>query len=223
MNYRKFCQILLCCFVLGILASCENPPIPQAVNTPNPTLTEALDLKEKYLLPNHWDGGLLSEEPCRAPCFAGIIPGKTIETELMDIIENNEHFQGCELTDSPNQGRWVSCNGLIVNIKKTDSTVDGIGFKTSRQFKLEEIMSKYGEPTITWVAPMGIPEAPEVSMIVFWEEEKIRINLEDQEGVVYQLAPSTLVTNIVYYSEAKDSFEMFFQSWRGYGEYKYSR
>ena len=72
---------------------------------------------------------------------------------------------------------------------------------------------------MTSVVPIGIPESPEVSMVVFWEEKKIRMNLEDQEGVVYQLKRATVVTNIVDYSEANDGFTIFLQPWHGYGEY----
>jgi hypothetical protein len=219
MNYRKLCRLLLGCVVITLLTNCGNSPISQAIITPSPIPAEPINWEEKYLLPNQWDGGLFSEKPCRAPCFAGIVPGSTVESELIGVIENDEHFRDCRLEARPDQGRWIACNGLIIDINKVNSIVDSIGFNTSQEFSIEDVMSKYGEPTMTWVAPMGIPEAPEVSMVVFWEAEKIRINLEDQEGVSYQLAPSTLVTNIVYYSETNDGFTIFFQPWHSYGEY----
>lgn len=168
MNSCRFCQALLSCLILGLLTACRKPSTPQAVITPTSISIGASNWEEQFLLPNQWDGGLFSEEPCQAPCFAGIIPGITVESELVDIIEDNERFQGCELEDRPNQGRWVSCNGLIITINKTNSTVDGVGFKTSQQFSLEDVMSKYGEPTLTSVIPIGIPEAPEIAMVVFW-------------------------------------------------------
>ncbi len=225
MNYHKFIRTLLYCS-LAFFTNCARAPTESSVSIetlpPDGQPTEIIPpttWEEEHSLPNRWDGGLFSETPCQAPCFASIVPGTTTETEVMNIIEDDAYFQNCQLEDIPNRGRSVSCKGLIINIDKTDSTVDALGFKTLQQFSIEDVMSKYGEPTMTWVIPMGIPEAPEISMVVAWEEEKISINLEDQEGVAYQLVPSTAVTNIVYYSETGNDSTIFSQPWHGHGEY----
>ena len=84
----------------------------------------------------------------------------------MNLIQENNYFQNCHLEDRPNQGSWTSCKGLIIDINKDNGIAEGIGFKTLSTFTLEDAVAKYGEPTTVWLAVLGIPEAPEFSMLV---------------------------------------------------------
>ena len=104
---------------------------------------------------------------------------------------------------------------------KDNGIADGIGFNTLSTFTLEDVVAKYGEPTTVWLAVLGTPEAPEYSMIVLFEDKKIRVDLEDQElsTETYLLEPSVKITNIVYYSEENSGLTAYLQPWHGYGEY----
>jgi hypothetical protein len=197
------------------------PPTPQVIKSPSLTPAEIVNQGDQFVLPNQWDGGLFSEQPCRAPCFAGLVPGTTTETEAIELIQDSDYFQNCTLEDRPNQGRWISCKGLIININKENGTIEGIGFGTLLTFTLEEVVSKYGEPSTVWVAPEGIPEAPQISMIVLLGDKKIRLDLEDKDDTsgTYLLEPSAQITNVVYCSDENCSFTAYLQPWHGYGEY----
>jgi hypothetical protein len=226
MNYQKIFGVLVCCsvaFQMGCGQSPTAPPTPVETITSDyhPTETLTYATREEYSLPNQWDGGLFSEKPCQAPCFAGIIPGTRTESEVMNLIQKNDYFQNCHLEDRPNQGRWISCKGLIININKDNGIADSIGFNTLSIFTLENIVAKYGEPTTVWVAPEGIPEDPQISMIVLLDGKKIRVDLKDQEDTAgtYLLEPSAVITNVVYYSEENGGLTGFLQPWHGYGEY----
>lgn len=177
--------------------------------------------EEKNSLPNKWDGGLLSSTPCDAPCFAGIIPGITTELQVMEIIKDNDYFQDCELKDVLNQGRWISCKGLIISINRDSQIVEGIGFMSLTKITLEEIIAKFGEPTTVWVAPDGIPEFPYIVMIVLFENNGIRVDFDTQEDINghYLLKPTDLITNVAYYSEENGGLGGYLQPWHGYGEY----
>jgi hypothetical protein len=128
------------------------PSTPQVIKSSSLTPAEIASWEDQYVLPNQWDGGLFSEEPCRAPCFAGLVPGTTTETEAIELIQESDHFQNCTLEDRPNQGRWISCNGLIITINKENGIADGVGFNTLSTFTLEQVVEKYGEPTTVWFA-----------------------------------------------------------------------
>lgn len=199
------------------------PPTPQVrvIKPPSLTSAEIANQNDQFILPNQWDGGLFSEEPCRAPCFAGLVPGTTTETEAIELIQNSDYFQNCTLEDRPNQGRWISCNGLIITNNKETGITDGVGFNTLSTFTLEKVVAKYGKPTTVWLAVLGIPEAPEWSMIVLFEDKKIRVDFEDQElsTETYLLEPTAKITNIVYYSEENSGLTAYLQPWHGYGEY----
>jgi hypothetical protein len=144
----------------------------------------------------------------------------TTEAGALELIQASDYFQNCTLKDRPNQGRWVSCNGLIININKETGMVDAVGFNTLPIFTLEQVVAKYGEPTTVWLAVLGVPEAPEWSMTVLFEDEKIRVDLEDQElsTETYLLKPTAKITNIVY-SEENSGLTAYLQPWHGYGEY----
>jgi len=226
MNYREISVVLL--YSMLFLIGCTQSPITTSVSakttTPEYRSTETTTyatLEEKNTLPNHWDGGLFSEIPCQAPCFAGINPGVTTENQIANIIQENNYFQNCTFEDKPNQGRRIFCNGLVISINKDNGLADGIGFSPLLAFTLEDVVSKYGEPTTVWFALLGIPEAPEFSMIVLFEDKKILVDLEDQEAStdMYLLVPSAKVTKIVYYSKENYGFTAYLQPWHGYGEY----
>ena len=197
------------------------PPTPQVIKSLSLTPAEIANGEDQFVLPNHWDGGLFSEEPCRAPCFAGLVPGITTETEAIELIQDSDYFQNCTLEDRPNQGRWISCNGLIITISKENGVADGVGFNTVSTFKLEEVIEKYGEPTTVWLAQLGIPEAPYFGTCILFENVGIRVDLEDQELSMdtYLLEPTAKITNIVYYSEENSGLTAYLQPWHGYGEY----
>ncbi len=197
------------------------PPTPQVIKSSSLTPAEIANWEDQFILPNQWDGGLFSEEPCQAPCFAGLVPGTTSETEAKEIIQESNYFQNCTLEDRPNQGRWISCNGLIININNDTGVIEGIGFGTFLTYTLEEVVAKYGEPTTVWLALLGIPEAPEYSMIVLFDESKIRVDIEVREATTetYLLEPSAKITNVAYYSEEYSGLSGYLQPWHGYGEY----
>ena len=196
-------------------------PTPQVIKSPSLTPAETTNPEDRFVLPNGWDGGLFSEEPCRAPCFAGLVPGTTTEAEAIELIQDSDRFQNCELIARSDGVRSIDCNGLTIGIDSETRIVDGIGFVPTAPFTLEEVVIKYGDPTNTWVAPSGIPEAPYIAMLVFFENEKIWLNLDDRADTsgTYLLEPSAAVWNVVYYSEENDGFEGYLQPWHGYGEY----
>lgn len=227
MNDLTFCRILIYCSVVFLMGCSQSPTetpvsVETAISDEHPTETViAATWEEEHSLPNNWDGGFFSETPCQAPCFAGIIPGTSTETEVMNLIQEDNYFQNCHLEDRPNQGRWISCKGLIININKDNGIADGIGFITLSTFTLADVVAKYGEPLTVWLAVLGTPEAPEYSMIVLFEDKKIRVDLESQElsTETYLLEPSVKITNIVYYSEENSGLTAYLQPWHGYGEY----
>jgi hypothetical protein len=65
------------------------------------------------------------------------------------------------------------------------------------------------------------PYAPEFTMIVLFENQKIRVDLEPQAATTetYLLEPSVKITNVVYYSEENASLTAYLQPWHGYDEY----
>lgn len=197
------------------------PPTPRVIKSPSLTPAEIANSEDQFVLPNEWDGGLFSEEPCRAPCFAGLVPGTTTETEAIELIQESDYFQNCTLEDSPNQGRWISCNGLIITINKESGIADGVGFNTLSTFTLEQVIEKYGEPTTVWLAQLGIPEAPYFGICILFENIGLRVDLEDQDMSTedYHLQPSVKITNVVYYSDENSGLTGCLQPWDGYGEY----
>jgi hypothetical protein len=67
-----------------------------------------------FQLINEWENGILSQQPCWAPYFANIVPGMTIEEDVMTITQDTPRFQECAVTDLADQGRRISCGRMII-------------------------------------------------------------------------------------------------------------
>jgi hypothetical protein len=109
-----------------------------------------------------WQTRWLRGEPCSAPCWENITPGKTTADEAMQILKKNDQFTKLvvkfpenqdygllswqwlipkEADDSKRRGGYVS---FAAN--NSNKVVDTIG-PVLANFVLGDIMKKYGEPT----------------------------------------------------------------------------
>ncbi|HLO16458.1 MAG TPA: hypothetical protein VK206_16620 [Anaerolineales bacterium] len=138
--------------------------------------TPVASQSNQNVLPNNWDGGVLTDQPCTAPCFAGIVPGVTTMDQAIVVMQRDIlHFQNCQIEDRSNQFSfqnenilWVDCDGLVMPVSRDTKIVDSIGFIVNAEIMLDQLIKKYGAPTAVNVSPDGIPESPATYMIVFF-------------------------------------------------------
>lgn len=197
--------IIVCCLLLILLAACS---IDNNLNV-NPDI----------------DDGFFSGNPCGPPCLLGITPGVTKEAEAIKILKNKGIFQNCKVYNNENQGgiRGISCRSIGVSFQQGIDTVNGIGFSPFHRITMENVISKYGKPDTVLVTEVGTPEFPRIVMLLYYDDIQTRLNLFEQEGIIFRVEASTTIESISYsasYNRSKNEIMDFLQEWKGYGEYR---
>ena len=208
-------------FVICLLVSCSNIPIPTQTSFPRtiPTSTISPALLNDFNLPDNWDGGIISGQPCFAPCFAGIVPGITTEDEVLKIIEQEStRIQHCYTEYTYHDDKKFDCDGLLILIRNDTKIVTSVGFAIIKKVSFSELIDKYGEPTAIHIYPDGIPEAPMNYVIVFFKKN-IRADLGQQKGFTAEVNGELFADMFIYCAEENCNLDSFIQPWKGYGTY----
>jgi hypothetical protein len=170
---------------------------------------------------NIGDGGVLTGEPCGPPCFWGIYPGLTTEAQVLEVLQKKRIESDCKLFDRTQEGgrRGITCLDTILIIF-TENVVEDIGFSTSEQILVEEVIKHYGEPDHILVAITSTPEYPETTMTLFFDDIQTSLVLPEQKGISYQVTTTTEVVNIGYSDEKSyKTTSSSLPGWDGYGVY----
>jgi hypothetical protein len=172
------------------------------------------------------DGGLFSSEPCGPPCFWRIIPGKSTEAEVLQVLKDNQVIDFCKHYNTENESgsRGLTC-GFEINIsfQYGQEIVEGIGLRPEG-ISLEEVIAFYGDPDGVLVLSGGTSQEhpPIVVMSLYYDKIQTRIHLPDQEGAEYFVEGLDLITDVSYFdaSSYQSMKEEQLQRWKGYGNYQ---
>lgn len=219
-NMKKVIAILLL-----ILTACA------PVNTRNETQVPISNnaLQETLALTVTHDGSseinILSENPCRAPCFFGITPGISTENETQSLIENYPSvFSNCDFVEKTTDEdmNWILCTDVGIGFK--DGYVDNIDIYIETLITLQQMIDLYGPPDQVRILNTNLPEeAPISSPTLYFSHIQTFIFLPDFEGNQCNITPDTELWSIYfvsvseYHNRTNDDFLV---PWDGYGIYK---
>jgi len=167
--------------------------------------------------------GFLAQEPCGPPCFLGMEPGISTESEVRGILEELGLYQHCEGYDTEEEGgsRGLVCGGFLVGYRPASDIVEVIGFSLPSEATVDDVIAVYGAPQSALAGREGIPEFPKTGMSLFYPHIRVTLGLPPQEGTVYKVVPSTLVSGVTYHDP--ESYARVWgpelPRWEGYGEY----
>ena len=193
-------------------------------------VTKIFDLKDPA--DEIGDGGFLSGEPCGPPCFLGIIPDVTKESDAVKILQDNGLYQDCSFVNNePESGlRGFHCSSALVSITFFRGTdlVGGVGFYPVQRLTVEMVIEKYGEPDAVSVRSIWFnwEAQPETSMTLFYNDINATLSLGTQGGNVFNLEPSTPIISVGYSkpgfpsADEDEAFRKYLSLWQGYGEYQ---
>ena len=170
------------------------------------------------------DGGVLSGEPCSAPCLWHIIPGVTTEKQARDIISSKLNLNECDYWDTRKSGgtRGMNCPNLEITFNDID-IVNMVSYQPSTAISVNEIIKKYGIPDGVSIEILGIEMTPPLSMRLYFDQEWMIISLPEQNSDTYNLQTDISVRSIGYYEKSdymisKNST----QKWNGFVKYSYN-
>ena len=167
------------------------------------------------------DGGFLSEEPCGPPCFWGIVPGETTEDQVVEILQETNVFETCEMFDREDEGgyRGMKCGSRVfIGFERGGDLVTGVGFNPS-SITVQDIVEKYGEPEGVTVGGLGV-HVIDYQLIMAYPTMLTLVRLSLQDEGPYILEQSTLVRNVAYDVIFDEEFSLDWEEWHGYGEYR---
>lgn len=109
------------------------------------------------------DRSILTDEPCAAPCWQGIVPSQTTEDEAIRILENNPFVSrrhlGCQRTEP----RETICSWLgkywragASKLYARDGVVSLMYLTPEINLTLGQVVTKYGPPEKVYTAIGGI-------------------------------------------------------------------
>ncbi len=170
------------------------------------------------------DGGLLSGEPCPAPCFWEIRPGITTKDQAIEILRSKAAISDYQMNNLVFYGDAVSfefdSNGLVDRITFTPSTSITVG----------SLIAKYGSPDAVIVIYnySSTPEHNSFAAGIFYDSLSTYVGLigmQDTWPPVYHVGQDTLITYVSYFADSsymtwKESSTHHISRWNGYGDYK---
>jgi len=189
-----------------------------------------LIIQKNASMPDIKDCGFLSGDPCEAPCFFGIIPKNTKETQAVQILKDYGLYENCYIYDNESESglRGAVCSNVSIAYFRDTDLVGSIAFRPTQHLTVEMVIEKFGEPDAVSVvsARFNWEKQSKTSMALVYNKINATINLGEQEENIFQLKPSTLIKSIGYSYHTfpllteYDSEVMFLSFWHGYGEYQ---
>lgn len=204
--------------LLVVLGACSAPRIE--AQTQVPTSSIVIPPQTPMFISSLGDGGVITGQPCVAPCFFNIHVAETKIEQVIPLLENNG-ISSC----SQDSEMRISCGTVVlVGANRSTAIVDRIGFAPSNTIFIQDVIEKYGQPNLMHVVPAGIPEAPTITILLFFDSIKMRIHLPERgadEG--YPVSGQTEIEWVTYFDDvlyADIRENMFSQPWNGYGSYQ---
>jgi hypothetical protein len=177
------------------------------------------------------DRSILTDSPCAAPCWYGIVPGDRMATEkVVHILEMLPSVSSVQQNPAEVRWRWkqwpwrrtgYNCVHSVVGER-----VDYIYLSVDFELTVEEILGKYGVPEAITVVQAGLPEHMYVAIKLLYPTQGLEFDARVLPWNQPVLGPTTEVFEAVYTVPAGSleswlnsfDFEVHVQPWPGYGE-----
>lgn len=155
------------------------------------------------------DRSILTDDPCAAPCWHGIVPGMTTLAEAEDILRDLDFVDNDQVW-RPSEGlAWHSRNcvadpGIPSRLRVHDNTVAHLDICVDCELSLQEVIGKYGPPAkyVAHMGPSSVIIQPYVHL--FYPQRGLIFTLwidrYDRPSEPLLLEPSTPVTWIRYFA-----------------------
>jgi hypothetical protein len=169
------------------------------------------------------DSSILTQQPCRVPCWYNIIPGQSSAADVMTAVENIALLQSADqyferATDGGNgvELNWrYSEDGSVGNqIGIKNGIVFGIRVEPRIQLTLQDILSLYGTPTAyTLSYDVGMQIAPlqaEFLLHLYYPSDGLIVYIQVHKGDAlpsYILDPNSLGIAYSLYAPASSLSE----------------
>lgn len=227
----KKSQIFLVAFLLA-LNGCSRGSITPEVGSVTPTAinpaTGIDDSGNVIAVYEIKDGGFLSNNPCGAPCFFGIVPDITRDEDALKIInEQTDIFVDCQNFNNESEGGLSGVDCISITIGFAEGRVSDIFFYPSKPIFLKDVIERFGFPNSVDIYETNLPEYPITTKVdLFFDQILTMISPAEYNGGEIVLTPETKILEIAYFGNAryKHIYELgHLKPWSGFGKYSASK
>lgn len=200
-----------------IFTACMSPqtaPTTQTIMSPNsgPYLTP---------LPETWigDGGLVTGNPCFAPCFFGVIPNETSMNHVIPILREKAGLE-CAVEYETT----IVCDNTFIKIDTTTYLVKGLGYISDISIPIGKILDIYGIPNNIVLKHYISQGLPYITAIIMFDEFKMALYFPETNDEDYEIEENTILDWALYLDDKSyqmlQNSEESLQLWDGYKVYK---
>ncbi len=171
------------------------------------------------------DFGILSQQPCTAPCFQGITPGITSAQDAFLILREIGPCTSGGGFGDPDLFCGSGPGEISVYVyrrsKETKSVVDSIILEPPVRLTVGDFIAQYGPPDAAQAATEGADMPPWFLDSIYYDRSRVTLHLP--RGALKDLTPQTEIYDVTYwsadsYQQARDAAEDA-APWSGYGSY----
>lgn len=190
-----FCSLILAACFNGVSTKEEFVASTEPVYSEFLTILPEIDIL---------DGGILSNEPCPAPCFYHITPGLTNHLDAKEKLYKLDQNGVCKETRyyDENSGKWTVgwvCSNISLTYNEATGLVNWIRFEPTVPITLQEIIVVHGSPDEIAVVQDGSYESPTTTSDIFYFTKNVFLPiLTPIDGEEYIISPSTLISAVIY-------------------------
>ena len=201
-------RIVLPGLILSVLAfaACSPPP----------------ELRDDTLLQ---ETGLISGEPCEAPCWRGITPGETGWRDALTSIEDDAELENLQIQEDENSdsavAEWNQRGGSACcqMYSQDGESVDVLFLRVTPDMSLGEVFDLHGEPAYV----VGSPYSDDQAVINLVYPDKAMVLYAFIAGEEASLSESSEIIGLLYMKP--EDMELLIQTsnlhaWEGYGTYQ---
>jgi hypothetical protein len=189
--------------ILVILVTACTSLLFHAVPTPVPSIVEP---------------GLVYGEPCRPPCWRGMIPGQTTRQEAEHAIEHLRSSGWANRIDGGGSGGYVimpSTSPYVgtILVAFENEVVNRISGEISFDYSVEQMLEQFGEPEWLYVVtgspqkrtcvewqPVAKGSLPSSPVHMYYPQQGLWFQVLVPENGLGLICPEMLATGFVYYS-----------------------
>lgn len=177
------------------------------------------------------DRSILTDSPCAAPCWHGIVPGTRMEKEeilqILATLPNFDHvWEPTGGTIAWHWKQWPWRRTGYNTIYLSGPVVHNVSLSIDFELTVEEILDKYGLPEATNYGQAGVPEHPYVRMNLYYPTRGLQFTAMVLPWNDPVLKPITRIFEATYTAPAESleswdesfDFDIHLQPWPGYGK-----
>lgn len=151
--------------------------------------------------PNLIDRSWLEDLPCSPPCWYGLVPGQSSQSDLFRVVAelpfiDQENIVQKAITFRGEEEQWLTGNGVWINYKEPSSMTASyfqfsnnvlydIRIMPNYYINIETIVQKLGEPDYFYYARIN-PEGKGCEVTFIWTSKLMALSHRDKEKNIFK-------------------------------------